>query len=330
MQEMLHMTLVANILTALGGKPRIGRPGFVPTYPNHLPAGVLPDLVVSLRRCSIQQIRDVFMGIEKPERPLTKARTRYPEPVVPERIELNELGEVTSYHYESPQNNTVKMAQAISAEDLDTHLFSPLRTFFQEAEFEEFTIGWLYTQVARKISEMGDGIFTGRDRPQVLNWPGESPGNLHRVYDVATAHSAIYEIIHQGEGTIGNPEYQGQPSHYYRFQQVVRGRRLIQKDGAWVFEGEEIPFDPDGVYPVMDDPDTSAIPQDSPGRLASELSDRTYGDLLGALDRVFNGHPEHLQEAVSLMYSVEVRAKELFQHPSAPGADTVLGPSFQV
>ncbi|GGS89952.1 ferritin-like domain-containing protein [Streptomyces cinerochromogenes] len=330
MQEMLHITLVANILTALDGKPRIGRPGFVPTYPNHLPAGVLPDLVVSLRRCSIEQIRDVFMGIERPERPLTKARTPYPEPVVPERIELNERGEVTSYHYESPQNNTVKMAQAISAEDLDTHLFSPLRTFFQEAEFEEFTIGWLYTQIARKISEMGDGIFTGRDRPQVLNWPGGAPGNLHRVYDVATAHSAIYEIIYQGEGTIGHPEYQGQPSHYYRFQQVVRGRRLIQKDGAWVFEGEEIPFDPDGVYPVMDDPDTSAIPLDSPGRLPSEQCDRTYGDLLRALNRVFNGHPEHLQEAVSLMYSVEVRAKELFRHPSAPGADTVLGPSFQV
>lgn len=329
-QEMLHMTLVANILTALGGEPRIGRPGFVPTYPNHLPAGVLPDLVVSLRRCSVQQIRDVFMGIERPEQPLTKARAPYPEPVVPERIELNELGEVTSYYYELPQNNTVKMAQAISAQDLDTHLFSPLRTFFQEAEFEEFTIGWLYTQVARRIDELGDGIFTGKDRPQVLNWPGEAPGNLHRVYDVATAQSAIYEIIHQGEGTIGNPEYQGQPSHYYRFQQVVKGRRLVQKDGAWVFEGEEIPFDPDGVYPVMDDPDTSAIPQESPGRLASELCDRTYGDLLGALDRVFNGHPEHLQEAVSLMYSVELRAKELFQHPSTPGADTVLGPSFQV
>ncbi len=31
--EMLHMTIAANILIAIGGSPSINQPGFVPSYP---------------------------------------------------------------------------------------------------------------------------------------------------------------------------------------------------------------------------------------------------------------------------------------------------------
>jgi hypothetical protein len=37
MQEMLHMTLVANVLNGLGGRPAIHTPGFLPNYPTYLP-----------------------------------------------------------------------------------------------------------------------------------------------------------------------------------------------------------------------------------------------------------------------------------------------------
>lgn len=69
-EEMLHMTIAANLLIAIGGAPAIDRPGFVPTYPGKLPMNVGNSVTVSLRKCSIPQVRDVFMQIEAPETPL--------------------------------------------------------------------------------------------------------------------------------------------------------------------------------------------------------------------------------------------------------------------
>ena len=46
-EEMLHLTLAANILNAVGGTPDLTCPGFVPTYPARLPDGE-NDFTVSL------------------------------------------------------------------------------------------------------------------------------------------------------------------------------------------------------------------------------------------------------------------------------------------
>jgi len=72
MEEMLHMTIAANILNALGGSPAINVPEFVPTYPGHLPMGIgdEEDLCVTLKGYSKEQVRDVFMVIEQPEKPI--------------------------------------------------------------------------------------------------------------------------------------------------------------------------------------------------------------------------------------------------------------------
>src|SRR4051812_16031301 len=39
-EEMLHLTLAANILNAIGGAPRLSDPQFIPTYPGPLPMGI--------------------------------------------------------------------------------------------------------------------------------------------------------------------------------------------------------------------------------------------------------------------------------------------------
>src|SRR5215510_3787075 len=69
-QEMLHMAIDCNILNAIGGEPRIDDPRFVPKYPGHLPGGVEGSLVVGLAPFSKQVVKDTFMVIEEPERPL--------------------------------------------------------------------------------------------------------------------------------------------------------------------------------------------------------------------------------------------------------------------
>lgn len=67
-QEMLHFTQSANILIAMGEDPLIDSPDVTPSYPTQLPGGVLPKLVVSLEKLSLEHIHRVFMGIEVPQK----------------------------------------------------------------------------------------------------------------------------------------------------------------------------------------------------------------------------------------------------------------------
>ncbi len=66
-EEMLHMTLVCNVLNAIGGEPGIAGTDFVPKYPHELPMGVAGDLVVHLKRYSKPLVENTFMRIEEPE-----------------------------------------------------------------------------------------------------------------------------------------------------------------------------------------------------------------------------------------------------------------------
>jgi Ferritin-like len=69
-EEMLHFAIACNILNAIGGSPCIDKSDFIPDYPGPLPGGVESNLVVHLKRFSLQQDLDTFMTIEEPEDPL--------------------------------------------------------------------------------------------------------------------------------------------------------------------------------------------------------------------------------------------------------------------
>jgi hypothetical protein len=68
-EEMLHMVLAANVLSALGGRPVVDRPGFVPSYPGGLPGGVEGGLHVHLAPLSHAQL-DLFAEVEEPHEAL--------------------------------------------------------------------------------------------------------------------------------------------------------------------------------------------------------------------------------------------------------------------
>src|SRR6266702_6921422 len=63
-EEMLHLTLAANILNAVGGKPDLTVQGFVPHYPTGLPDGE-DDFLVDLQPFSKDAI-ETFLKIERP------------------------------------------------------------------------------------------------------------------------------------------------------------------------------------------------------------------------------------------------------------------------
>lgn len=66
-EEMLHMAIGCNLLNALGGRPQLDNPDFLPSYPGPLPMHVGGTLIVGLDPYSKEIVRDVFMQIEEPE-----------------------------------------------------------------------------------------------------------------------------------------------------------------------------------------------------------------------------------------------------------------------
>lgn len=65
LEEMLHMTLVANLLNAVGGRPRVAHPDFVRSYPARLPYSAL-DVTIPLQHFSPAAMR-TFLLIERPQ-----------------------------------------------------------------------------------------------------------------------------------------------------------------------------------------------------------------------------------------------------------------------
>jgi Ferritin-like len=71
LDEMFHMGLICNMLSAIGGEPRII--AAAPAYPRPLPGGVRPQLTVYISGLTRAYVRDVFMEIETPENPVAFA-----------------------------------------------------------------------------------------------------------------------------------------------------------------------------------------------------------------------------------------------------------------
>jgi hypothetical protein len=272
LEEMLHMLSACNILNAIGGSPSIDQEKFVPRYPGALPGSVEGQLIVRLRRFSLEQVHDVFMEIEEPE---------------------------------DAQPPT------------DGHAPQPL------------TIGAFYRTIAEHITTLGPSIFTGHASRQVTDILGKRP--IVAVSDVPTAKQAVELIIEQGEGSTSSPfDEEKELAHFYKFEEIVRGRRLVRKPGEsppYAFTGDLIPFDADGVWPVMDDPHSADYPAGSQARRASDVFNYTYTNLLKVLQHAVTGEPARIPDAVRLMESLRHQALDLvtLRLPSGEHA----GPTFE-
>lgn len=102
-EEMLHMTIAANILIAIGGAPAINQPDFLPKYPGPLPMNI-GDLKVGIEAFSIDLVKNTFMDIEEPENPI---------PVkVPEAMALPEYATIGQF-YDAIKDQIRELGQSI-------------------------------------------------------------------------------------------------------------------------------------------------------------------------------------------------------------------------
>ncbi|WP_316839859.1 ferritin-like protein [Pedobacter gandavensis] len=294
-EEMLHLSIACNILNAIGGTPVLNQPGFIPTYPGNLPGTVESTLVVPISKFSKELIKDVFMVIEEPEHP----------------IDIPVL-------------------------------------FAQEAE-APLTIGMFYQRVKDLIdlleaeaNILNRTIFTGDPAKQMTNERWFPLKELFPILDKQSAFDGIDLIVDQGEGTSTDPfiapgETTGEddttdPAHYYRFEEIYNGKRLVKDPSQAVgysYSGAAIPCDLSKIPNMTDNPKMADYPVDTIAYKNSKFFNFTYTNLLNSLHDTFNGEPEKINEAMGLMYSLRLYAGKLLasEDPSNPGH--VAGPSYE-
>jgi hypothetical protein len=282
LEEMLHLTQAANLLNAVGGRPRLTGRTFVPRYPHRLPHSG-NTFEVSVERLSPAALR-TFLKIEKPER-----KGARPEP--------------GHFH----------------------------------------TLGQFYEAIAQAIDtlceRLGEArVFSGDVTRQVQPAQYYGSGSLYVVTDRTSAHQAIAEIVEQGEGTPGHifdgdrkilGDGEGEEvAHYYRFLELLEGRSFTRRDTAKSGPtGARIPLDFTAMYPLRPNSRAQHYPKGSAHRAALQQFASSYRALLVALERSFNGEPQHFTEGIARMFTLHQQAVALAQTPSGDGR-TTLGLDF--
>jgi len=165
-EEMLHLGLVANLMTAIGAQPHFSRPNF-PVEPGMHPSGV----VVRLMRFSKPAI-DHFVYLERPE-----------------GVEIAD-----GAGFESPrayQRAVRPQGLLPSSQDFETvgHLYRGIRGGF-----------------AKLAAELGEkALFLGSASAQ-MNAALSGFDKLIPATDLASAETAIETIVEQGEGAPGHKD----------------------------------------------------------------------------------------------------------------------------
>jgi hypothetical protein len=270
-QEMLHMTIAANLLNAIGGNPVIDRPGFIPLYPGPLPLGVHEGLIVSLQKATRGLIYGTFMTIEEPERPL-KLRVK----------QVQTLAAAAPAAPPPPPQGFATIGDFYAAIKQKLHELGPPafahpshsqvidNTWFPDDQLFPITDVPSACRAIDVIVDQGEGTRKS---------PLESPGGL--------------------------------PAHYYRLAQIVFGRMLVKdadEPDGYAFAGEAVPLGPTDVWNLFPDAKAVDYPPDSPARGLVERFNFGYTNLLRTLHTAFNGRPTALNEALGLMYELRLLA----------------------
>ena len=280
-EEMLHMLLAANLLNAVGGRPRIDTPRMLAPYPRSLPHAD-GSFEVSLLPFGAEAL-EIFLKIEQPSAPCA-----------------------------APESDTYE------------------------------TIGQFYDAIERGMGDLcarlGEAhVFGGDPQRQVSATVGA--GQVTAVDSLATALTALRQIVVQGEGRRGAEVWDGDPQmfhperdevgHYFRFQELKLGRCYRRSDTtASGPTGDAIRIDWAGVLPMQPNPRRAGHAPGSEVRTAQREFDVAYCTILQHLDLAFNGSPQMLGRAIGAMFELKRHAQSLMQMPTDGGRATA-GPTFE-
>ena len=185
------------------------------------------------------------------------------------------------------------------------------------------TIGQFYKEVQGCIEELKDkDIFIPQAEKQ-MEWPWDAPyvGTVKIVKDHTTAIKAIQDVMDQGEGASPLDPSMGSSAinppflaHFYNFEEIVCQKHLILNDGnKFCYNGDPVPFDPTGVWPMQPNPGKSKFPADSDCYIAARNFHGAYRALLRKLQEVFDGNTAGMKDSIALMYTLAVHGHKVMQ-----------------
>lgn len=199
------------------------------------------------------------------------------------------------------------------------------------------TIGEFYAAVDDKLKELGKSAFIGDFGREMVNNSWFPPDELFRITDPESASAAIEVIVRQGEGTSVSPlDPEGDLAHYYRFEQIVKGRRLAKDaaaDHGFSFTGAPVVLDERNVWNMQPnfDPDElleKGLQNSRAYRLSTQFA-YSYTLLLNSLHKTFNGEPDAVDAAMGQMYELRLLAQEVLSTPLPDGSGFATGLPFR-
>lgn len=296
MEEMLHMTLAANVLNAIGGSPSIkpvtsmlGTKPYspVPTYP--VDVGFITGLgVISLRPFSQDAIAG-FMAIEHP----THGRAKV-------------VGTTSAY-------GSIGQFYAAVSKALEDQEICP------DALFAENAAKRANRQVAPGSYYGGAGELTEvRDRKSAL-------AAVRRIVDEGEGlpkAAMRHKVVDDDHLMYGWLMY----SHYARFKEIATGRhyrsdQIVQDEPL----GAMVVTDWSAVHPARAD----AVTAEQPEQGAAIEFDLAYSELVDRLYTAFNGTADALKTAVTEMYDLKYRAVSLMRTPFPGDPAHTIAPGFR-
>ena len=207
---------------------------------------------------------------------------------------------------------------------------------------KQHTIGQFYRHVRKCIVTLGDDIFckdfkNKKDcESKQLHWPWDMYEDvLYKVTDVKSAKQAIKMIVQQGEGASPqNPTYlkTDKLAHFYRFAELACKRHMnTEHKHEYGYEGGDIQFVPEGVWPMTDNPNSTRVPLNSQLYNRAKNFHRVYRSLLKKLQEVVEGNPDAINDSIYIMEALQIHGKNLMRDklPTKAGwPEETCGPIF--
>jgi Ferritin-like len=191
------------------------------------------------------------------------------------------------------------------------------------------SIGAFYNEILEALEAGGDALFVGEPGRQIgSEYYYAGGGSIVPVHDLTSAREALSEVINQGEGSPTTRfDASGDLAHYFRFEQLARGRAYTSADTEVDPSGPPLAVDWEAVFPMVANPVRGDL-TDPELQAVGDRADQAWSLALQQVDVACNGRPDTLVPAVHSMFRLRDLICTLLASPLPDDPDHHAGPSF--
>jgi len=282
MEEMLHMTLVGNLISSLGGKVKMNA-DTVPTYPLTLEfqGQTFKDREFDVNLMAFsEEALHIFMQIEMPTDWVTEDKQ------LKAVAEIDVPGITIGAFYEMIEEKLEDMCAAYP----ETEVFSG--------------------DSSKQIDE--NYYWAGGGKPVIITSLDSAKEAIQVIVDQGEGAD--------GSLADGDQHYFDQPlevAHFFRFREIAFGRYYQQGDQPKEPPtGEQFDVNYQAVFPIITNASDDAYQNDSHMTELNQSFNRNYSLMLHQIAQAFNGTPEALYTAiVNGMHNLTPIALEMMNTP---------------